>query len=88
MEKSSPWTMRSPWPYGSPYWYAPSTVQYVLWFHEGGYGIHDAWWRSQYGPGTNVEGPIPGTHGCVNVPYNDVVWIYNWADVGTPVTVG
>jgi lipoprotein-anchoring transpeptidase ErfK/SrfK len=88
MFKSSPWKMHSPWPYGSRYWYPDTWVNYVLWFHEGGYGIHDAAWRYRYGPGTNVDGWNPGTHGCVNVPSGAEVWLFNWAQVGTPVTVG
>jgi len=86
--KSSPWTMHSPFPRSSPFWYPDTRVQMVLWFHEGGYGIHDAYWRYRYGPGTNVDGAVPGTHGCVNVPWTPMSWLFHWADVGTPVTVG
>lgn len=83
MSKSHPFEMISPWPQGSPYWYAPSWVQYVLWFRSGGYGIHDAPWRSAYGPGTEAA----GSHGCVNVPYATMVQLYNWADTDTRVIV-
>ena len=89
--KVSPWTMHSPWPKGSPYWYPDSKVQMVMWFN-GGDGIHDAYWRSRYGPGTNgphydPTGEDTGTHGCVNVPYNNMVWLWNWTPTGTPVIV-
>jgi lipoprotein-anchoring transpeptidase ErfK/SrfK len=89
--KVSPWTMHSPWPKGSPYWYPDSKVQMVMWFN-GGDGIHDAYWRSRYGPGTNVPhydptGEDNGTHGCVNVPYHNMVWLWNWTPTGTPVIV-
>jgi lipoprotein-anchoring transpeptidase ErfK/SrfK len=89
--KVSPWTMHSPWPKGSPYWYPDSKVQMVMWFN-GGDGIHDAYWRSRYGPGTNVPhydptGEDNGTHGCVNVPYSNMVWLWNWTPTGTPVIV-
>lgn len=89
--KVTPWTMHSPWPKGSPYWYPDSKVQMVMWFN-GGDGIHDAYWRSRYGPGTNVPhydptGEDNGTHGCVNVPYHNMVWLWNWTPTGTPVIV-
>src|SRR5713101_1584207 len=89
--KVSPWTMHSPWPKGSPYWYPDSKVQMVMWFN-GGDGIHDASWRSRYGPGTNgphydPTGEDTGTHGCVNVPYQNMVWLWNWTPTGTPVIV-
>src|SRR5437762_2259847 len=89
--KVSPWTMHSPWPKGSPYWYPDSKVQMVMWFN-GGDGIHDASWRSRYGPGTNgphydPTGEDTGTHGCVNVPYGNMVWLWNWTPTGTPVIV-
>jgi lipoprotein-anchoring transpeptidase ErfK/SrfK len=89
--KIAPWTMHSPWPKGSPYWYPDSKVQMVMWFN-GGDGIHDAYWRSRYGPGTNVPhydptGEDNGTHGCVNVPYHNMVWLWNWTPTGTPVIV-
>ncbi len=89
--KVSPWTMHSPWPKGSPYWYPDSKVQMVMWFN-GGDGIHDAYWRSRYGPGTNgphydPTGEDTGTHGCVNVPYQNMVWLWDWTPTGTPVIV-
>lgn len=89
--KVSPWTMHSPWPKGSPFWYPDSKVQMVMWFN-GGDGIHDASWRSRYGPGTNgphydPTGEDTGTHGCVNVPFGNMVWLWNWTPTGTAVIV-
>jgi lipoprotein-anchoring transpeptidase ErfK/SrfK len=89
--KVTPWTMHSPWPKGSPYWYPDSKVQMVMWFN-GGDGIHDASWRSVYGPGTEYPhydptGEDVGTHGCVNVPFSNMVWLWNWTPTGTPVIV-
>ena len=86
--KVSPWTMHSPWPKGSPYWYPDSKVKMVMWFN-GGDGIHDAYWRAYYGPGTEYPhydpyGENNGTHGCVNVPYSNMVWLWNWTPTGTP----
>jgi L,D-transpeptidase catalytic domain/FG-GAP-like repeat len=86
--KNHPFEMISPWPYGSPYWYAPSLVQYVTWFRAGGYGIHDAYWEpdSALGPGSENSGYA--SHGCVHVPLATAQQMYNWADIGTPVFVG
>jgi lipoprotein-anchoring transpeptidase ErfK/SrfK len=89
--KVSPWTMHSPWPKSSPYWYPDSKVTMVMWFN-GGDGIHDAYWRSVYGPGTEYPhydptGEDNGTHGCVNVPYSNMLWLWNWTPTGTPVIV-
>jgi lipoprotein-anchoring transpeptidase ErfK/SrfK len=89
--KNSPWTMHSPWPKGSPYWYPDSKVQMVMWFN-GGDGIHDAYWRAYYGPGTEYPhydpyGEDNGTHGCVNVPFHNMTWLWNWTPMSTPVIV-
>jgi lipoprotein-anchoring transpeptidase ErfK/SrfK len=82
--KVSPWTMHSPWPKGSPYWYPDSKVRKVLWFTNSGEGLHDAPWRGWYGPGSNFG---DGTHGCINLPGGTVDFLYDWAAVGTPVIV-
>src|SRR5438309_1553627 len=89
--KVSPWTMHSPWPKGSPFWYPDSKVKFVMWFN-GGDGIHDASWRSRYGPGTNgphydATGEDTATPGCVNVRYTSMGWLWNWTPTGTPVIV-
>jgi lipoprotein-anchoring transpeptidase ErfK/SrfK len=80
----SPYKMISPWPYGSPWWYAPSWTNFAMEFIGGGYFIHDAPWRSWYGPGANLYN---GTHGCVNVPYSPMATLWNWAPIGTTVIV-
>ena len=80
----SPYKMISPWPYGSPWWYPPSWTSFAMEFIGGGYFIHDAPWRSWYGPGANLYN---GTHGCVNVPYGAMATLWNWAPNGTTVVV-
>jgi hypothetical protein len=86
-------TFHSPWPPGSPYYYLPSFVQYWMPF-DGGEGLHDASWRSNFGPGSNLEPTdlgtgnyILGTHGCVNLPTPAAAWLWDWAPVGTTVVV-
>lgn len=53
-------------------------VEYNLEFTRHFY-IHHASWHNNWGN--------PMSHGCVNAPYDGVQWIYNWAEVGTPVIV-
>lgn len=88
-----PTTFYSPWPPGSPYWYPPTHINYAMGWHSGGYFIHDSYWRSVYGPGTNVwhydpvDGYETGTHGCITGPLQAIIWLYNWAPNGTTVEV-
>lgn len=60
-------------------------VQYWMPFF-GAYGLHDASWRdpSQFGTSTYPE---QGSHGCVELPVATAAWLFNWASVGTSVTV-
>ena len=60
-----------------------SFVSYWMGFY-GGYGIHDASWRSSFG-GDIYQGN--GSHGCVNTPYEKVKQIYEHTDYGTPVYI-
>lgn len=90
--KFHPFTFHSPWPRSSPYYYAPSLTHWAMLFREGGYFIHDAPWRSVFGPGSNQQIGTPGqnytgSHGCVNVPSNVAYRLYHWASVGTVVQV-
>jgi lipoprotein-anchoring transpeptidase ErfK/SrfK len=80
----SPYEMISPWPRTSPFWYPPSWTNFAMEFAGGGYFIHDAPWRSWYGPGSNL---YDGTHGCVNVPYSQMAFLWNWTPMGTTVVV-
>ncbi|TMF90893.1 MAG: L,D-transpeptidase [Chloroflexi bacterium] len=82
--KYTPYQFISPWPKSSPYWYASAWVKYAMLYQDGGYFIHDAPWRTVYGPGANLTN---GTHGCVNVPLNTMTFLYKWAGVGTTVIV-
>lgn len=91
MAKYHPYEMISPWPVGSPYYYAPSWMEYAMLFRDGGYFLHDAPWRSVFGPGSN-SGTQPGTnyggtHGCVNIPLAPMTTLWGWSPVGTEVDV-
>ncbi len=71
--------MRSPFP-GI---YYDDIVNYWMPFYLG-YGLHDAPWRSIYG---TQDYSSVGSHGCVNMPFNETRILYNWAEVGTRVIV-
>ncbi|HLJ65741.1 MAG TPA: L,D-transpeptidase family protein [Chloroflexota bacterium] len=92
LAKFHPFTFRSPWPKSSPFWYPPSLTQWAMLFQANGYFIHDAPWRSNFGPGSNAQLGTPGsnytgTHGCVNVPANVAQELYSWASIGTIVQI-
>jgi lipoprotein-anchoring transpeptidase ErfK/SrfK len=91
LAKQSPFEFISPWPVGSPYWYPPSWSHQAMLFRSGGYYIHDAPWRTTFGPGTDGVGQpgtnYGGTHGCVNVPSGAMVALWDWTVIGTPVYV-
>ena len=38
-----------------------------------------AYWHNKFGQ--------PMSHGCVNVGYDNMEGLYNWADAGTKVTI-
>ena len=60
-----------------PGYYLPG-VPWVMYFYQG-YGLHGTYWHSNWGH--------PMSHGCVNMPTDEAAWLYQWAEVGTPVHV-
>ena len=58
-------------------------VNYWMPFYSG-YGIHDAPWRSAFGGDIYTYN---GSHGCANTPPAYAALLWDWADVGTTVTV-
>jgi lipoprotein-anchoring transpeptidase ErfK/SrfK len=86
--KSHPWTMHSPWPKGSPFWYPDTPVQWATFFTNTGESIHDASWQpdSTLGPGSQFD-PSTRSHGCIHIPFDKAQWMFDWADVGVPVVV-
>lgn len=82
----------SPEPKGSPFWYAPTPINYAIAYAPNGFFLHDAWWRAEFGYDTNLPHWDPaafngGSHGCVNLPENNMAWLYNWTPIGTPIIV-
>ncbi|MFA6512110.1 MAG: L,D-transpeptidase family protein [Patescibacteria group bacterium] len=41
--------------------------------------LHGAYWHNNFGHKMS--------HGCINIHYDNAEWIYNWAEIGTPVRV-
>ena len=60
-----------------------SFVQYWMGYG-GGYGLHDASWRSRFG---TRDYTINGSHGCVNMPTNAAKKLYGMIEIGTPVYI-
>ena len=60
-----------------PGYYLPN-VPYTMYFY-GSYGLHGTYWHKNFGH--------PMSHGCVNLPTEEARWFYEWAPVGTLVTV-
>jgi hypothetical protein len=96
MVRLSPTLFVSQAPPGSPEWYAPTPIHYAIEYHTGytrsggDYFLHDAWWRNQFGPYTNLPHHDPaafngGSLGCVNVPLTTMQWIYPWILLDTPI---
>ncbi len=91
--KRSPVTFHSPFARKSRFWYPPTHINYALEFRAGGYYLHDSWWHTVYGAGTNAEHYDPvygwqeGSHGCVSMPLSAAAWLYKWAPMGTTVKI-
>jgi hypothetical protein len=92
MYKQTHMMFTSPDPAGSPFWYAPTPINYGILYANYGFYLHDAWWRRYFGPGANYPHYDPaafngGSHGCINFRESDMPWIYNWTPVGSPIIV-
>lgn len=53
----------------------------------GTYGLHDATWRKNSDFGNVSPNSKNASHGCVELPLNASHWLYDWAPIGTTVTV-
>lgn len=64
---------------GDPDYYYTKDVPWVMYFLEGGYAIHGAFWNDGWG--------TPTSHGCINTPLDFAQAFYEWAPLGTLVWV-
>ncbi len=93
--KKSPTEFKADVPPSSPEWYPPTPINYAMQFHSNGYFLHDSWWRSEYGPGTNfphldpggTQYSIHGSHGCVNMSKDNAAWLYNFVQLYTHIII-
>lgn len=53
----------------------------------GTYGFHDATWRKNSEFGNIDPNSDKGSHGCVETTLSAAKWLYDWAKVGTTVTI-
>ncbi len=56
--------------------YAIPNVKWVLPYY-GDYTLHTAYWHDDFG--------VPKSHGCTNMSEQDAKWLFDWAEIGTPV---
>ncbi len=71
--------MQGPLPGVSDQYYDLPGVPWDLYFTLGGAVLHGAYWHNDFGE--------PRSHGCVNQTPENAKKLYQWADLGTPVTV-
>ena len=71
--------MQGPIPGLSDQYYDLPGVPWDLYFTQDGGAIHGAYWHNNFGR--------PWSHGCVNLPPAAAEILYEWADLGTPVSV-
>jgi lipoprotein-anchoring transpeptidase ErfK/SrfK len=92
LSKESPFVFHSPFAQGSQYWYPDVTAHQAMLFYQADADfIHDAPWRTVFGPGSNGPGvpgaAFTGSHGCVELPAGAMPKLYEWTPLGTPVIV-
>ncbi len=93
--KKAPTVFKADVPMSSPEWYPPTPINYAMQFHSNGYFLHDSWWRTEYGPGTNfphldpggTQYSIHGSHGCVNMSKENAAWLYEFVKLYTHILI-
>ncbi len=94
--RQSPTKFKSSEPKGSAFWYPDTKINFAMEYHDGGYFLHDSWWRVNYGPGTNYPHYDTGgdesfsgngSHGCINMQEDQINWLYHNTAYGIPVII-
>ncbi len=92
----APTEFKSTDPPSSPFWYPPTPINYAILYHWGGFFVHDAWWRVNFGPGTQFPHYDAGgdesfagngSHGCINMQEQQAAWVYSHTDWNTTIAV-
>jgi lipoprotein-anchoring transpeptidase ErfK/SrfK len=60
-------------------------TNYATFFTYSGEALHDSPWRRVFGP--KAGRAWNGSHGCINMKKDIAKFVYEWADIGTPVYV-
>jgi hypothetical protein len=66
---------------GAEEYYRLENVLYTQYFTDEGHALHYSWWKTSQSFGT------PSSHGCVSETLKDAEYFWNFADVGTRVTI-
>ncbi len=93
--RQAPTAFKSSDPPSSPFYYPPTPIHYAILYHWGGFFLHDAWWRNDYGPGTQyphqdssgLVSASNGSHGCVNIREDQAAWLYGHTDWSTQILI-
>lgn len=67
---------------GAEEYYVLEDVLYTQYFTNVGHALHLNYWRPDY-----YFGSIRSSHGCVGMRYADAEFFWNFADIGTRVTI-
>ncbi len=95
-DRESPTKFKSSEPKGSAFWYPDTKINFAMEYHDGGYFLHDSWWRVNYGVGTNYphydtggDESFAGTgsHGCINMQEDQIAWLYAHTGYGMAVVI-
>jgi lipoprotein-anchoring transpeptidase ErfK/SrfK len=95
-DRESPTKFKSSEPKGSAFWYPDTKINFAMEYRDGGYFLHDSWWRVNYGVGTNYphydtggDESFAGTgsHGCINMREDQIAWLYAHSGYGMAVII-
>ena len=96
LDRKSPIIFTAAEPKGSPFWFPDTPISYAILYHYGGYFVHDAPWRANFGPGTQFPHQdssgttaynFDGSHGCINLSESDAGWVYHHTDWNTSIVI-
>jgi hypothetical protein len=59
--------------------YHVTNVLWTQYFTASGHSIHYNYWSSNWG--------YAGSHGCLGMNYDDSLWFWHWATIGTPIDI-
>ena len=61
--------------------YKLENVKWTQYFTNGGAALHTNYWRSP------VLFGMPSSHGCVGMIERHAKWLWDWANIGTPINI-